>query len=51
MGMLLHHTWLNQQEQKKPEKAEKPVEEVKEEKSAEDPPVKRAGGRRKATKE
>ena len=49
MGMLLHHTWLNQQEQKKPEKAEaKPVEEVKEEKSAE--PVKRTGGRRKTTK-
>ena len=48
MGMLLHHTWLNQQEQKKPEKVEaKPVEEVKE-KSAE--PVKRTGGRRKTTK-
>ena len=51
MGMLLHHTWLNQQEQKKPEKAEaKPVEEVKEEKSAEETPVKRVGGRRKTTK-
>ena len=46
MGMLMHHTWLNQQEQKKPEKVEtKPVEEAKEEKSAE--PVKRTGGRRK----
>lgn len=45
MGMLLHHTWLNQQEQKKPEKVEaKPVEETKEESAKE--PVKR-GGRRK----
>ena len=52
MGMLMHHTWLAQQEQKEqPKKAEpKPVEEVKEGKSAEEPPVKRAGGRRKATK-
>ena len=48
MGMLLHHTWLAQQEQKKPEKVEsKPAEEVAEEKSVETPPVKRAGGRRK----
>ena len=49
MGMLMHHTWLNQQEQAKPKKAEPaPVEEVKEEKSAE--PVKKTGGRRKTTK-
>ena len=50
MGMLMHHTWLAQQEQAKPKKVEpKPAEEVKEEKSAEELPVKRAGGRRKAT--
>ena len=53
MGMLMHHTWLAQQEQAKPQKKvePKPVEEVKEETSAEETPVKRAGGRRKATKE
>ena len=51
MGMLMHHTWLAQQENVKPKVEPKPaVAEVKEEKSAEDPPVKRAGGRRKATK-
>ena len=49
MGMLMHHTWLNQQKQAEPEKAEqKPVEEVKEEPVKEEP-VKR-GGRRKTTK-
>lgn len=43
MGMLMHHTWLNQQEEKKPVKAEKkPVEEAKEEPVE---PVKRTGGR------
>lgn len=48
MGMLMHHTWLAQQEQAKPKKVEqKPVEEVEVEKSAEETPVKRAGGRRK----
>lgn len=49
MGMLMHHTWLNQQKQnEQPKKAEPvPVEEVKEEKSAE--PVKKTGGRRKNT--
>ena len=48
MGMLLHHTWLNQQKQAEPKKEEpKPVEEVKEEPVKE--PVKR-GGRRKTTK-
>ena len=47
MGMLIHHTWLNQQEQKKPEKVEsKHVEEVKEPESVKEP-VKRTGGRRK----
>ena len=53
MGMLMHHTWLNQQKENvKPKVEPKPaVEEVKKEKSAEEPPVKRAGGRRKATKE
>ena len=47
MGMLMHHTWLNQQEQKKPEKVEaKPVEKVKEPEPVNEP-VKRTGGRRK----
>ena len=48
MGMLIHHTWLNQQKQEKPVKAEpKPVE------KAEDKPVEkveepvRKPGRRK----
>ena len=50
MGMLLHHTWLNQQQENvKPKVEPKPVvEEAKEEKSAE--PVKKTGGRRKTTK-
>lgn len=48
MGMLIHHTWLEQQKQEKPKKAETaPVEEPKEEPVKE--PVKRAG-RRKTTK-
>ena len=48
MGMLMHNTWLNQQKQEKPVKAEpkKPVEEVKEPESVNEP-VKRTGGRRK----
>ena len=47
MGMLIHHDWLEQQEQlkkQKPVKAE-PVEEVKEEPVKE--PVKRGGRRTK----
>ena len=50
MGMLMHHTWLNQQKQKEePEKVSPaPVEEAKEEPVKE--PVKRTGGRRKTTK-
>ena len=50
MGMLMHHTWLEQQKRA----AEQPVEEKAEKaeetnvESAE--PVKKAGGRRKATK-
>ena len=47
MGMLMHHTWLNQQKQEKPIKAEpKPVEEAKEPEPVNEP-VKRTGGRRK----
>jgi len=49
MGMLMHHTWLEQQK-----KAEKPVVENKAEETAkEEPeaePVKKTGGRRKASK-
>ena len=48
MGMLMHHTWVEQQKQNaKPEKVEKPVpaEEPKPEPVKE--PVKRTGGRRK----
>lgn len=44
VDMLIHHTWLNQQKEQKPEKAEKPVAEKAEE-TAE--PVKR--GRKKTT--
>ena len=47
MGMLMHHTWLEQQKKAKPVET-KPVEpaEVKEEKPVEEP-VKKTGGRRK----
>ena len=45
MGMLLHHTWLEQQK-KQEEKPVKPVEKVKEEPVPEEP-VKKTGGRRK----
>lgn len=51
MGMLLHHTWLEQQKQAHVEKEqEKPVEAVKAEEPVKETakaPVKRAGGRRK----
>ena len=51
MGMLMHHTWLNQQKENvKPKVEPKPAAEEVKEKSAEEPPVKRAGGRRKTTK-
>lgn len=48
MGMLMHHTWLNQQNEQKPEKVEKPSAEKAEE-TAEPvgEPVKR--GRKKTT--
>lgn len=49
MGMLMHHTWLEQQ--KKAEKkpiAKEVTEEVKEQEP--EAPVKKIGGRRKATK-
>ena len=45
MGMLMHHTWLEQQKEQE-KKPEKPVIEPKEEETAETEP-KRTGGRRK----
>ena len=45
MGMLMHHTWLEQQE-KKAEKPQKPVEEAKKETVKEEEP-KRKISRRK----
>lgn len=47
MGMLLHHTWLEQQKTAKKPVAEEKTEEVKENKP-EAEPVKKTGGRRKA---
>ena len=50
MGMLLHHTWLEQQKQaKKPESVREEVP-VKETKEPEAEPVKKTGGRRKSSK-
>lgn len=50
MGMLLHHTWLDQQKEAKPVKAEqKPAEEQKPVAEVEEPVV-RKPGRRKTTK-
>lgn len=54
MGMLLHHTWLEQQKAQKPKKtAPVEAEEAAEEKPEEEPqvaPVKRTGGRRTTKK-
>ena len=55
MGMLMHHTWLNQQEAEKanvkPIKEPAPVEEQKEEPPVKEPePVKKTAGRRKVSK-
>ena len=49
MGMLMHHTWLEQQKQNKP-KAEKPVVEVVARSSGaeETVPVRKQAGRRKS---
>ena len=50
MGMLIHHTWLEQQNKAKPVKAEqKPAEEQKPVAKVEEPVV-RKPGRRKTTK-
>lgn len=46
MGMLMHHTWLEQQE-KKAEKPQKPVEEAKEEPVKGEEPKKRTSRRQK----
>lgn len=52
MGMLMHHTWLKQQEEaKKKAKAEAPADPVVENMDEYDVPVKRAVNRRKASKE
>ena len=49
MGMLMHHTWVEQQKKaKKPEPAKRVEEPMKEEPEAE--PMKKTGGRRKASK-
>ena len=50
MGMLMHQTWLKQQEEAKAKKAEaKPVAEEEPVMKEEEPPV-RKSGRRKVTK-
>ena len=46
MGMLLHHTWL--EEQKKKSAKAKPEEKPVEDKEPEAEPVKKTGGRRKS---
>lgn len=48
MGMLMHHTWLEQQKAEKPVAEKKPAEKPEEKES--ETPVKKAGGRRKVTK-
>ena len=51
MGMLMHHTWLKQQEEAKAKKAEaKPVVEKKEPVKVEEPTPVKKPGRRKVTK-
>ena len=47
MGMLMYHTWLN--EQKKKAKADTPAEKSVEKAKETAEPVKKTGGRRKAT--
>lgn len=49
MGMLMHHTWLEQQKAKKPETVvrKERVEEPAEETEPKAEPVKKTGGRRK----
>ena len=49
MGMLMHHTWLEQQKAEKPVVEEKAVE-TAEKTEPEAEPVKKTGGRRKASK-
>ena len=46
MGMLMHHTWLEQQE-KKPEKPQNHVEKAKEETAKEEEPKRKASRRQK----
>ena len=49
MGMLIYHTWLEQQKQKE-QKAEKPVEKATEEvvEETKSEPVRKQAGRRKS---
>lgn len=47
MGMLMHHTWLNEQKKKS---APKPVEKPAENNEPEAEPIKKTGGRRKTSK-
>lgn len=47
MGMLMHHTWLNQQKAEKPVKAEpKPVDEPKKPVEKVEEPVRKPGRRK-----
>lgn len=51
MGMLMHHTWLEQQKKTEKPIAEKPVtEEVAKETNEPETPVRKTGGRRKSSK-
>ena len=50
MGMLLHNTLMEQEAAMRKVQAEEPVKVPREEKEPEAEPVKRTGGRRKASK-
>lgn len=50
MGMLMHHTWLDQQKKAEKKPVNKAEETVEENKETESEPVKKTGGRRKAIK-
>ena len=51
MGMLMHHTWLNEQKKKSAKPVAEPVaEKAAEETKEPETEVKKTGGRRKASK-
>ena len=50
MGMLMHHTWLEQQKKTVPAKEEKPIEKPEETKPVESAPARKPAGRRKVSK-